>query len=109
MFWNDFFAFFYDFLGCVTEKTATWTPLSIGARRVVFGRVVGTLRFHLTTRPKLGQLGHNSPYTRHNSATTRPQLAHFYRQKHTGMGGDVVRLHTCNVGTTHDLKKNNQG
>ena len=27
MFWNDFFAFFYDFLGCVTEKTATWTPL----------------------------------------------------------------------------------
>ena len=28
MFWNDFFAFFYDFLGCVTEKTATWTPLT---------------------------------------------------------------------------------
>ena len=95
MFWNDFFAFFYDFLGCVTEKTATWTPLGIGARRVVFGRVVGTLRFHLTTRPK--------------TRTTRPQLAHFYRQKHTGMGGDVVRLHTCNVGTTHNLKKNNQG
>ena len=91
-------------------------PLGIGAGRVVFGRVVRTPRFYQTTRPKLGQLGHNSPYTRHNSpytrhnsATTRPQLAHFYRQKHTGMGGDVVRLHTCNVGTTHDLKKNNQG
>ena len=22
-----FLHFFYDFLGCVTEKTATWTPL----------------------------------------------------------------------------------
>ena len=40
VFWNDFFAFFYDFLGCVTEKTATWTPLTppppVNTRTVMF-------------------------------------------------------------------------
>ena len=55
MFWNDFFAFFYDFLGCVTEKTATWTPLGIGARRVKTTRQLAQIR--PTTRPFfLGEL-----------------------------------------------------
>ena len=39
MFWNDFFAFFYDFLGCVTEKTATWTPLR-GGEGVIWNKKI---------------------------------------------------------------------
>ena len=42
MFWNDFFAFFYDFLGCVTEKTATWTPLGGGGGGVGGGKTFRT-------------------------------------------------------------------